>query len=387
MHSSQLTRLRGITWDHSRGFLPMVATAQRFSETHPGVQIVWEKRSLQEFADYPIERLVETFDFLVIDHPFAGDAARHRILVPLEESLSDEFLEDQAQNSVGKSHQSYFYDGHQWALAIDAATPVSAWRPDLLERAHISAPETWAELLDLARQGRVAFPSIPVDSLMNFYMLCCALGDGPFLSANGLLDSATGAEALVMLRELVTVCTPEIFHWNPISTYEAVVARTDIFYCPFAYGYSNYARSGYAPNVLRFGDLCRIRGSQRARTTLGGTGLAISAACRNRDMALQYVQYVASSECQKTLYVQSGGQPAHRSAWVDAEGNRLTHNFFLNTLPALERAYLRPRYPGYISFQEQAACVVYRFLREGGNPKAVVRELQQLFEKSRMRVG
>ena len=29
--------LRGMTWDHSRGYTPMVATAQRFSELNPGI--------------------------------------------------------------------------------------------------------------------------------------------------------------------------------------------------------------------------------------------------------------------------------------------------------------------------------------------------------------
>ena len=54
--------LQGITWNHSRGYTSLVATAQRYSETHPGVQINWEKRSLQQFADAPIERLANTIN-------------------------------------------------------------------------------------------------------------------------------------------------------------------------------------------------------------------------------------------------------------------------------------------------------------------------------------
>jgi len=50
----QQTVLRGIAWDHTRGFVPMVATAQRFHELHPEIEIRWEKRSLQAFADAPI---------------------------------------------------------------------------------------------------------------------------------------------------------------------------------------------------------------------------------------------------------------------------------------------------------------------------------------------
>ncbi len=44
------THLRGITWNHSRGYVSVVATAQRFCELHPQVAISWDKRSLQEFA-------------------------------------------------------------------------------------------------------------------------------------------------------------------------------------------------------------------------------------------------------------------------------------------------------------------------------------------------
>lgn len=381
--ATQPTRLRGITWNHSRGFLPVVATAQRFGEMHSAVEIAWEKRSLQEFADCPIERLAETFDLLVIDHPFVGYAARHPVLLPLDEHLSAEFLADQERSSVGESYRSYVYDGHLWALPIDAAAPVAAWRADVLERAGASVPRTWEELLALARRGLVRFPAIPVDSLMHFYMLCCALGECPPASDDVLIDPDVGAEALTWLCELVKLCPPEILKSNPIATYEAMSQRDDIAYCPFAYGYSNYARDGYAPQTLEFGDLCSIGGRGRLRSTLGGTGLAISAKCQNRQAALEYVCFVAGAECQRTLYVQSGGQPVHRAAWTDRDANRLTHDYFLQTLPALDRAYVRLRYCGYIRFQDQAGAVVHDFLSKGGDARSVIGELQSLYRQSR----
>ncbi len=67
--------LQGITWGHSRGYTPLVAFSQRFSELHPGVEIIWQKRSLQEFADFPIEQLTRQYDLLIIDHPWVGTAA------------------------------------------------------------------------------------------------------------------------------------------------------------------------------------------------------------------------------------------------------------------------------------------------------------------------
>jgi multiple sugar transport system substrate-binding protein len=34
-----MIHLKGIAWNHTRGFVSVVATAQRFEELHPGVSI------------------------------------------------------------------------------------------------------------------------------------------------------------------------------------------------------------------------------------------------------------------------------------------------------------------------------------------------------------
>jgi len=85
----------------------MVATAQRFSEINPDVNISWEIRSLQEFADKPLEDMVKNYDLLVIDHPHSGIAASEGLLLPLDEHLSVNFLKDQKENQVGQSFDSY----------------------------------------------------------------------------------------------------------------------------------------------------------------------------------------------------------------------------------------------------------------------------------------
>jgi len=53
-----------------------------------------------------------------------------------------------------------------------------------------------------------------------------------------------GLAALALLKELVSLCGQQCLRRNPITTYEALV-RGEAAYCPFAYGYSNYAREGY----------------------------------------------------------------------------------------------------------------------------------------------
>lgn len=375
--------LKGITWNHSRGYVSVVATAQRFSETRPKVNITWEKRSLQEFADAPIGKLAEMYDLLVIDHPWAGFAADTGVLVPLQEHLSREFMDDQAQNSVGKSHESYNFSGNHTALAIDAATPVASYRPDLLDRFDVSVPDSWEELLSLARKGYVIMPGIPLDTLMNFYMLCSTQGEDPFENDEWAVSDEMSLQVLEQLRELAQLCPKEIFNWNPIAVYEALSRRDEFVYCPFAYGYSNYSREGYSDNVLIFDDMVKVGNGGRCRTTLGGTGLAISAKCQHIDLAVEYAEGTASPITQRTLFFENGGQPGHRGAWLDDEVNRRTHNYFKNTLPAIDRAYLRPRYPGYLHFQDNAGDPVHDYVVNGGNPNSVLAQLKQLYRESK----
>jgi multiple sugar transport system substrate-binding protein len=361
----------------------MVATAQRFGELNPGVEIIWEKRSLQEFADQAIDKLAERYDLLVIDHPWAGFASASHLLLPLDEHLPASFLAEQAANSVGPSHRSYCFHDHQWALAIDAAAPVASWRPDLLPADDL--PRKWDDVLNLARRGNVLMPGIAVDTLMNFYMVCSTLGEDVCQAADCVVSQEVGVRALGMLRELARVLDPAFWNLNPLGVYEAMTLTDRYAYCPFAYGYSNYSRPGYARRLLEFGEMVEIDG-RRCRTTLGGAGLAISSRCKEVKAALDYAAFVADPVCQRTLYYDSGGQPGHRSAWLDDHVNAASCNYFLNTLPALDRAFLRPRSPGYIYFQDRAGNPIRDYMQNGGDERAVLASLNALYQKSQKEI-
>lgn len=376
-----MIELSGITWNHTRGYLPMVATAQRFSELHPEVSINWQKRSLQQFADAPLTDLAARFDLMVIDHPAIGEAAHHNLLLSLDGYLPTEFMADQAMNSVGGSHESYDYEGHQYALAIDAAAPIAGWRPDLLALADAKLPATWEELLTLARRGIVTVPAVPIDSLMNLFMLANALGAEPFETAGVVIPKSQGTESLQRLRELVQLSAPGSLERNPIRTWQLLADSDRVAFCPFAYGYSNYSRPGYSANVLTTGSLVTINGNP-LRSTLGGAGLAISRSCKHLDQALAYAQYVASPQVQRTIYAYSGGQPGHRTAWQDQSLNAASNNFFFNALPTLDTAWVRPRSPGFISFQETASNLVHHYLQHGGSESSVLDLMDEALQKS-----
>ena len=356
-----MIELKGIAWNHTRGFISVAATAQRYEELHPEVRITWEKRSLQAFADASMTDLAEAYDLIVMDHPHTALAATEGVLVPLDEHVPSGFLEDQAAHSVGGSHPSYRYKGSQWTLATDAAAPIATWRPDLMKRHGLDMPHTWDDVLELARAGFVTVAAFPIDILMNSYMFCQALGEAPFTSGRGVASDEVLAAALEELRKLVALCDPACLERNPIRTAEWMSTVDDdprAAYCPFAYGYSNYSRPGYGRHLLRAGGLVEMNG-QRLRSVLGGAGLAVSAKTDHLRTGVDYACFTAAPETQRGLYFQAGGQPGHRSAWVDDEVNAASSDFFRNTLETLDEALLRPKDPAYMAFQDAATPIAH----------------------------
>ncbi|MBV7530210.1 extracellular solute-binding protein [Chitinophaga sp. sic0106] len=373
--------LQGITWDHSRGLTPLLAAAQRYQELHPEVEIHWKKRTLQEFADAPIEKLTHHYDLLIIDHPWVGCAAATRCVLPLNQYLPASYLGNQAANSTGGSHASYEYDGQQWALAIDAATPAASYRKDLLEKHRQPLPATWNDLLLLAVKGKVAVPAIPIDLLMNFYTFCIANGTTPFRSQEEVVDKETGVRAIESMKQLYSLVDKRMFQCNPIAVAELMSRTDDYWYCPFAYGYSNYSRTGFADNLLHYAPVVTFNGKP-FRTTVGGTGIAVSAFTQYPDAATDFAAWVTSERIQRTLYVQHGGQPGHRAAWTDAAANQLTHNYFQQVLPLMENGYIRPRYNGYLHFQDHAGLPLQICLLENSNPVATLEEMNRIYRAS-----
>ena len=374
-----MVRLRGMTWDHARGFDPMVATSAAYAATHPGVEITWEKRSLQAFADRPISEMAETYDLMVIDHPHVGEVAKQGNLLPLD-GLRDVEMAVLAAGSVGLSHPSYEFAGRQWSLAIDTATPVACLRPDLVA----DAPTLWSQVLDLARAGKVGFALIPINALMTFFGMARNLDFDVAEDPDHLIAPDQGAHVLGLLREITGLMDPCCLTLDPIGIYDWMGRNADApAYSPYGYGYTNYSRQGFCAYPLAFHDAPGIAEATPRGTVLGGTGIAVSAYTKHPEVAVDYAFWIAGADCQKGLYTASGGQPAHAAAWEDDTCNALTGNFFRNTRATLNSAWLRPRYNGYMALQDRAGDIVHACLRGDATEAATLAALDAAYRESR----
>jgi len=345
-----MTKLRGLAWDHRRCWGPPDASIAPWCASRPGLEIEWDRRSLYEFGEGAIDRVLGQYDLVVFDHPFIGEIATGRLMVPFDGYLTDEQRQVFERDSVGKSWQSYASEGRQWALPIDAACQVASFRPDLMA-AYGEVPRSHDDVVDLGRRARkdgrwLGLPLVPTDAMC----LLLTLGD-PREEADDFIGRDRVEQAIGQLRELSELSHPSSRQWNPIRCYDHMTAHDDVVYVPFAFGYVNYASRTETPR-LRFAD-APTPGSTGA--LLGGAGIGVSAQSGSVQEAVDYALFLCSPDNQRGEYVSAGGQPGSLSAWQDKAVNAATGDFFADTLKTIQSSYLRPTHAGFITFFRETA--------------------------------
>ncbi|RLP25250.1 extracellular solute-binding protein [Mesorhizobium sp. YM1C-6-2] len=373
-----MVKLRGLAWDHRRCWGPLDASVEPCSAAHPGIEIEWDRRSLYEFGEGALDSVLSAYDLVIFDHPFIGDIARERLMVPFDDYLSGDQMDFFEQDSVGSSWQSYAKDGHQWALPIDAACQVASYRPDLMTR-YGQAPGSLHEVIELGRALRkdgkwLGLPLVPTDAMCLLLTLTNPQENGEqFFAADRVV------EAIDQLRQLAALSHPDSPKWNPIRCYDHMIANDDVVYVPFAFGYVNYASKPDAPHLL-FAD---VPTPASAGALLGGAGIGVSAQSRHRQEAVDYALFLCSPDYQRGEYVTAGGQPGSLSAWKDKAANDLSRDFFKSTLRTIQSSYLRPTHPGFIAFFRECAPRVQAAISGQTSTSDLAGTLNRIYRETR----
>ncbi len=181
--------------------------------------------------------------------------------------------------------------------------------------------------------------------------------DAPFT-----FDRGTMGIALDALDEVLALSPPDACDWNAIQISEAMVARDDVAFTPSVYGYATYAEADMrAP--LRFSDFCGLQAPFEAGSMLGGTGLAVSATTRHREVAFDFVRFCVSREAQDHIIAENHGQPALVTSWESAANDARFGGFYSRVRRSIETAWIRPRRPSYIRFQAAAGQAIESYCR------------------------
>jgi multiple sugar transport system substrate-binding protein len=176
------------------------------------------------------------------------------------------------------------------------------------------------------------------------------------------------------MRGLLAYCPSLVLDWNSIELHEQMVKRDDLVFCPAVYCYATYAEADHR-HPLRFHDFPGPHGPRGS--TIGGTGLGISSSSPHIEEALVYARFSADAATQRA-FAMHHGQPAHRLAWEDQEINQRFGWCYRDTRATMDACWIRPRYDGYLSFQEHGGELVEACLRGAISDGALVEKLERL---------
>ena len=384
--------LVGITWDHPRGYAALAelerldATADTRYGAVPA-PVTWDRQSLSGFESRPIADLARRYDLLIVDHPGLGAATA--ALHPLEELFSPSELAAWADTVVGPSFGAYRYAGRQWAMPLDAAAQICMIRPDLMDGR--PTPATWHEVAAAARELPVALVLGGPHAMLTLLAICAAQGEPPVAEtgggspAGGFAEDQISREAVLAALDLLADVSAHIdlavAAGNPIGVLEAMAAGDAAACCPLAYGYVTYSEPGRRPHRLTACDAPAWQPGGRPGSVLGGTGVAVSRRLGGEavPVAKAHVRRLLAEPVQAELVPRAGGQPTLRMAWESDAVNASCDGFYRHTRRTLEQAWVRPRFPGWIAFQDQGSAVIRGGLRRRNVSTQILRQLQQTF--------
>lgn len=366
-------RLKGMTWDHPRGYLGLEAATSVYT-AKTGVEITWARRSLQAFADEPIERIAEAYDFIVLDHPHVGLVANERSLLPLP------MPENPKESSLGGSLESYIWLEQLWAYPIDAACQVAVKRSDLCTQELPS----WEAAISGSFDQPMVTPLLPVDAFDMMMTLLAGRGEEKLaLTTERFCSDANGVLALEVLKALYQAGPSEAVSWNPIRALEAMSTTNDFAYSPCLFGYVNYARPGFREQTLTYCDLPSFAGSTQKRGILGGAGIGVSAKTPYPEAAIAFAQWVTSEPIQSGVYLAHEGQPAHLQTWLRMGKDPAYSGFLQGALPTMQDAWTRPRDIWFLSFVDDVCDVFPSFFKRDRGSDEFLALLNRIYRHHR----
>jgi multiple sugar transport system substrate-binding protein len=356
-----VTAFRGLTWDHPRGYASLAAAAERAGGE---IEMTWDTQPLEGFESTRIPVLASSYDLIVLDHPHLGEAVAADCLVPVADLVGAGAVAAIAGRTVGAAAASYVYEGHSYALPLDAAAQVQVLQPALV--GDLPAPQTWDEVVALAAEHPVALSLAGPHALLTFFSVCAGLAATPLeCGLEAIVPPDLGFAALELLGRLAAVSVPSLHDANPIQLLEAMARTRAVACCPLVYGYVNYATAGDGREPLRFADAPALG------STLGGTGIAITRRCPLDPALARHLAWLLDPATQTTFIGAHEGQPSARESWTDGALDERSGAFYSGTLRTTEAAWVRPRFAGFIEFQGRAS----QLLREGLAERAPARRL------------
>jgi multiple sugar transport system substrate-binding protein len=378
--------------DTSNNMQKLVA---EWNSAHAGEQV--RIVELPESADAQRQQLVQNaqvrsdaYAVLNLDVVWTAEFAANRWVVelPREQFELDKFLKPAVKTAE--------YRDKLYAMPVYSDGGLLYYRKDLLEKAGVSVPKTWAELT--AACQKVA--TLPEASAMGCYAGQFEKYEGLTVNFDEAVHSAGGA--VVDDAGKPTVDTPQAkagldllvqgFATGAIPqkaiTYKeeegrrAFQAGELLFHRQWPYQWALAGKTDGSSQIAGKFDVAPLPGANGPGTsTLGGHNFAISAFAKNKATALDFIKFFTSEQAERSNLIATSQAPTRSALYEDSA---LTAQFpYLPTLKAsILGAKPRPQAVRYgdvtTAIQEAAYAALTKTKDSGTALKDLQAKLQEL---------
>lgn len=373
------------------GYLPGLVA--RWNRLHPGQRVT--PIYLPDDANDQLAQLVtnlqarsDAYDVMSLDVIWTAQFASNGWIVPINRRVVP------LADFLGPAVDTASYDGRLWAVPFTSNAELLYYRKDILARAGVRAPTTWAQLAGLARRlapryGLAGYGSQFADYeglTVNFAEAVDSAG-GSILSPGGTRATVDTPQARAALAELVSGfgqgwIPSAALNWDEARSQQAFEAGRLLFLNNWPYVYGQASEPGPGNKVAGKVGVTVLPGPHGPGVSaLGGANLAISAFSRHQQTALAFIKFLTSLSSERAVLAEASLPPVWTRLYrVPALVRRFPY------LPDLKKAILaarpRPETANYSQLSLAISSAVHQALMQrepvGATMARLQRELNQI---------
>lgn len=297
----------------------------------------------------------DSFDLVYLDVTWTAKFAAAGWLIPLDHA----FAAAEQAAFLPAALEAGRYQGALYRLPMRTDVGLLYYRRDLLEAAGYQPPETFDELVRVARalqsppeRWGFVWQGSQYEGLVCNYLEVLRGHGGfwvdPATHRVGLDDEAARSALETMRRTLAAdpISPPGVTAYKEDESRRLFQDGRAVFLRNWSYVW-RLVQAKDSPLAGRVGVRPMVpAGAAPAAGTLGGWGLGVSRFSRSPDLGVRFLRHAATLESQRALCIDSGYAPALRAAYDDP-GLREANPFLAEFLRLHERAVPRPTLPRY----------------------------------------
>ena len=259
---------------------------------------------------------------------------------------------------------------------------ITYYNMDVFNGSNYTIPETWDELLEVAKRLKAAYKvgKVAVQGTLDGNTTTQVF---EFITAAGgeitTLNDAGSVKAFTFLQELSTYLSPETKKANWNTTNKFLSEETVFLARNWPVGIQVIVKQNQKTNIKAYATWA---GPAGRATMIGGDVIAITKRSPNQELALKFAGYLMSREIQ-TLLVTELGWPPIRS---DALGSvpEWQQGFFKAIMEALRYGHYRPAILGWSAVDKYVNLAFKDIVMDGRDVQATLntyaRDLQEELE-------